>query len=171
MTALEEFIVLALAAFVAWQLPTWSEKIVPLSVGANKISGGVKIGIQLLLAYFAARVGWVKLNATIDTAFTYLQQIFAKEEIVRVVEVDSKWIALIAFIAIFWLLSLIFKNLPTPQNLWGSLGALLILGVVLFWPSAMWKIVDSYVEYNLEGASGLLTSDTWREIMEGFDFK
>ena len=171
MTALEEFIVLALAAFVAWQLPSWTEKIVPLSIGTNKISGGVKIGIQLLLAYFAARVGWVKLNATIDTAFTYLQQIFAKEEIGRVVEVDSKWIALIAFIAIFWLLSILFKNLPTPQNIWGALGTLLILGIVLFWPSAMWKIVDSYVEYNLKGASGLVTTETWRQIMEGFDFK
>lgn len=171
MTALEEFIVLALAAFVAWQLPSWTEKIVPLSIGTNKISGGVKIGIQLLIAYFAARVGWGKLNATIDTAFTYLQQIFAKEQIVRVVEVNSKWIALIAFMVVFWLLTLIFKRLPTPQNLSGSLGALLILGIVLFWPSAMWKFVDSYVQYNLEGASGLLTSETWRQIMEGFDFK
>lgn len=171
MTALEEFIVLALAGFVAWQLPSWTEKIVPLSIGTNKISGGVKIFIQMGIAYLAARIGWVKLNETLDTTFSYLKEIFAKEEIARVIEIDGKWIALLAFIAVFWLLTLIFKNLPTPQNLWGSLGAIFLLGIALFWPSALWKIVDSYVQFNLDGASGLLTSETWRQIMEGFDFK
>lgn len=171
MSNFEEFIVLAIAGFVAWQLPTWSQKIIPSSVGSSKISGGIKIFLQLALSYVAARVGWTKLNASIDTAFSSLQIIFSKEEITRVVEIDPKWIALIAFISVFWFLTLMFKNLPAPQSVWGSAGAVILLGFALFWPSALWKIFDNYLQYNLTGASGLLTTETWKVIMDGFSFK
>ena len=73
LTAFEELAVLVIALYVGWQLPSWTEKIVPKTMGTIKISGGLKYAIQFGLAYFAARIGWNRLNLSIDVALTYLR--------------------------------------------------------------------------------------------------
>jgi hypothetical protein len=169
MTSFEELVVLVLAGYVALMLPTWSEKIVPETIGSMKISGAIKIALQLVLAWFAARVGWIKLNEAIDIGLYYLKEIAQKEQIARVIELREFWLAIGAFVFVFWLVSLIFRYLPKPENVWGTVGAVVILVLVFFAPATIWKLISNYITYNLIGAEGLLSSDAWQAVKGGLN--
>jgi hypothetical protein len=167
MESWEYVVILALAVYVGIQLPVWMKKLVPDTIGSTKIGGAIQIGIQVLLALAAAGFAWTHLNKSIDTAYLYLQEIAAKEQIARVVEVPNVWLALAAFVVIFWGLTTLFKTLPAPKNIWGTIGAIIVLGFVLFWPSITWKTFSWYVEKCLIGAEGMLLTEAYQAIKNG----
>ena len=164
MPAFDAIVVLALGTYVTFQLPVWLEKLVPEKMGEIKLDGFWGVIAKIVLAYGAAAWGWVRLVSAIDIALANLRIIAAYEQIVAVVEISDFILAGLAFFVVFWLLTTIFKNLPRPKNLLGTVGAAIMLGFALFWPDIMWQFVRNYVQNNLVGAQLFLQTEAWTII-------
>jgi hypothetical protein len=169
MPGFEAIVVLAIGTYVAFQLPVWAEKLLPESAGEIKLEGFWGVLGQLVLAYGAAAWGWARLVSAIDVALVNLRLIAATPQIIEVVEVSDFILAGLAFFSVFWLLTTIFKNLPRPKNLGGTLGVVIMLGFALFWPDILWGFLRTYIQNNMQGAELLLQTEAWTIIKNGLN--
>jgi hypothetical protein len=164
---LKHLVILLIALWVTFQLPTWSRKLVPEGISGWKVPSALKLVAQFFIAYLLAYVGWGSIAGAIDDGLVQLREIAATEQISRVIKLPEILLAVGAIFLTLWLIKVVFTNLGDAKKLSDSLIAIVILVLVFALYNTIWVFLRKYLLLNLEGSELLFQTQAWN-VVENF---
>lgn len=165
---LQDVIVLGVAIWVMFQLPTWASKVIPAKVGKTTLPTSLTFLIKVGVAFLFANIGWKGLASSMDTGFATIKDIGGTSQVVAVIKVPEVILALITIIVSMWFVKTVFEHLKEPQDLTNALIALaLIVGIFVF-NNVVWDLLKEYVLINLNGAEIVIESDPFQTLFQFF---
>lgn len=164
---MKELLVVAIAFWVAYQLPKWARKIVPDGIDRWNLPNSVKLVLQLTLAYIFARMGWGTLSGSLESALKSLEGVADATQVKNLVAIPEVVLASFAIVGTLWLLKVVFESLNDCKTLTESLIAIGILIVFFSFNNFIWNTLKDYLIFNLEGAEKLSSTRPFG-IIESF---
>lgn len=167
--SIQNIIILGIAIWVGYNLPSWSKKFVPGGIGKWAVPSPVKIVLQYVIAYIFAKYGWGKIASSVDIALSNLKSIAAIKQVENILKIPTIILAIGAIVITLWIIKVVFESLSEAKSFTDSLLAFAILIILFSGYNWLWTKLSEYILLNITGAEKLFATEAWKEIKTFFD--